>query len=55
MKGFDASDIVEKERKRLEVIKRRQERELAQLLQHEVTRQELQVYIGTPVLSIGGI
>ena len=33
---------MEKEQKRLEVIKRRQERELAQLLQYEVTRQELQ-------------
>ena len=43
VKGFDAADIVEKEKKRLEVIKRRQERELSQLLQYEVTRQQLQV------------
>ena len=34
---------MEKEKKRLEVIKRRQERELSQLLQYEVTRQQLQV------------
>ena len=37
------ADIVEKEKKRLEVVKRRQERELAQLLQYEVNRSELQV------------
>lgn len=43
VKGFDATDIVEKEQKRLEVVKRRQERELQQLLQYEMTRQELQV------------
>ena len=42
MKGFDSADIVEKETKRLEVIKRRQERELAQMVQYEVMRKELQ-------------
>ena len=49
VKGFNAADIVEKEKKRLEVIKRRQERELSQLLQYEVTRQQLQVT--RPVLN----
>jgi hypothetical protein len=42
VKGFDSADIVEKETKRLEVIKRRQERELAQMVQYEVMRKELQ-------------
>ena len=40
----DSSDIVEKEAKRLEVVKRRQERELAQMVQYELMRKELQVF-----------
>ncbi|GMH33873.1 hypothetical protein BSKO_01707 [Bryopsis sp. KO-2023] len=35
------SDIVEKERQRLEVLKRRQERELNQMMAHETQRQTL--------------
>ena len=35
--------MVEIEAKRLEVVKRRQERELAQMMQYEVMRKELQV------------
>ncbi len=35
------SAMVEKERQRLEVLKRRQERELQQMVQHENTRKEL--------------
>ena len=42
VKGVDSSDIVEKEAKRLEVVKRRQERELAQMVQYELMRKELQ-------------
>ena len=42
MKGFDSADIVEKETKRLEVIKRAQQRELSQMVQYEVMRKELQ-------------
>lgn len=44
VKGADASEMVEKEAKRLEVVKRRQERELAQMVQYELMRKELQVY-----------
>lgn len=36
-----SSGMVEKERARLEVLKRRQERELQQMVQYEVTRKEL--------------
>ena len=35
-------DMVEKEAKRLEVMKRRQERELSQLIQYEMVRKEMQ-------------
>lgn len=35
--------MVEKEAKRLEVLKRRQERELNQLIQYELMRKALQV------------
>lgn len=44
VKGFDSVDIVEKEAKRLEVIKRRQEREFKQMLHFEMMRKELQVH-----------
>lgn len=43
MKGFDEGDIVEKEAKRLEVLRRRQEKELKQMVQFEMMRKELQV------------
>ena len=43
MKGFDSADIIAKEAKRLEVVKRRQERELAQMVEFEMLRKELQV------------
>ncbi len=36
-----SSAMVEKEKQRLEVLKRRQERELQQMVQHEATRKEL--------------
>lgn len=36
-----ASSMVEKERQRLEAMKRRQEKEMQQMVQHEVTRSEL--------------
>ena len=37
-----AEDLVEREAKRLEVMKRRQERELAQLISFEMARKEMQ-------------
>lgn len=37
-----AEDLVEKEARRLEVMKRRQERELAQLVAYEMARKEMQ-------------
>ncbi|MEW5317729.1 MAG: hypothetical protein WDW38_009006 [Sanguina aurantia] len=40
-KGEASSGMVEKERQRLEVLKRRQERDLQQMLQYEVTRKGL--------------
>jgi hypothetical protein len=36
------ADMVEKEAKRLEVMKRRQERELSQLISYEMMRKEMQ-------------
>ena len=44
MKGFDSDDMIAKEAKRLEVVKRRQERELAQMVEFEMLRKELQVH-----------
>ena len=41
--GTESADMVEKEAKRLEVLKRRQERELNQLVQYELMRKALQV------------
>ena len=43
MKGFDSADMIAREAKRLEVVKRRQERELAQMVEFQVLRKELQV------------
>ena len=40
--GVDVGDMVEKEAKRLEVTRRRQERELGQMVSYEVTRKEQQ-------------
>lgn len=39
----DAEDMVQKEAQRLEVMKRRQERELSQMVAYEVMRKEMQV------------
>lgn len=39
----DAEDMVQKEAQRLEVMKRRQERELNQMVAYEVMRKEMQV------------
>lgn len=39
----DAEDMVQKEAQRLEVMKRRQERELGQMVAYEVMRKEMQV------------
>ena len=41
--GAEAGEMVEKEAKRLEVLKRRQERELNQLVHYELMRKALQV------------
>jgi hypothetical protein len=41
--GAETAEMVEKEAKRLEVLKRRQERELNQLIQFELMRKQLQV------------
>jgi hypothetical protein len=41
--GVDGVDMVEIEAKRLEVTKRRQERELAQMVNYEVERKKMQV------------
>lgn len=41
--GAEAGEMVEKEGKRLEVLKRRQERELNQLVHYELMRKALQV------------
>ena len=41
--GAESAEMVEKEAKRLEVLKRRQERELNQLVQYELMRKALQV------------
>ena len=39
----DAEDMVQKEAQRLEVMKRRQERELGQMVAYELMRKEMQV------------
>ena len=39
----DAEDMVQKEAQRLEVMKRRQERELSQMVAYEVMRKEMPV------------
>ena len=39
----DAEDMVQKEAQRLEVMKRRQERELNQMVAYELMRKEMQV------------
>ena len=41
--GADVGDMVEKEAKRLEVTRRRQARELSQMVSYEITRKEQQV------------
>ena len=41
--GAEGGEMVEKEAKRLEVLKRRQERELNQLVHYELMRKALQV------------
>ena len=47
VKGFDTGDMVAKEAKRLEVQKRRQEREMQQIIAFEKMRKELQVRVPT--------
>ena len=41
----DAEDMVQKEAQRLEVMKRRQERELEQMVAYEVMRKQMQVWL----------
>ncbi len=41
----DAEDMVQKEAQRLEVMKRRQERELNQMVAYELMRKEMQVIL----------
>ena len=50
--GTESVDMVEKEAKRLEVLKRRQERELNQLVQYELMRKALQVLQSSMLCSI---
>ena len=44
--------MVEKEAKRLEVLQRRQARELEQLLHYEVARKAMQVPVQAPARSL---
>lgn len=50
--GTESVDMVEKEAKRLEVLKRRQERELNQLVQYELMRKALQVSLSRMLCSM---
>ena len=43
--GVDVGDMVEKEAKRLDVTRRRQERELSQMVSYEMARKEQQVMV----------
>ena len=50
--GAESAEMVEKEAKRLEVLKRRQERELNQLVQYELMRKALQVSTASGARSV---
>ena len=49
-----AEDLVEKEARRLEVMKRRQERDIAQLISYEMARKQMQERAEAKVGRAGG-